>query len=132
VIHSRSIDSEQIDTQAAPSLDGQFGPKGALYSGWESRRHNPAHDWCIVKLGATGVVHGLDIDTSHFNGSDLIESTPLVLILITLIGNEAPEVSVDALLDFDGDDKEPKHDDPRVSHFHNNFIYTNLLTKTVV
>jgi allantoicase len=31
--------------QPAPSLKGQFGPKGALYSGWESRRHNPSYDW---------------------------------------------------------------------------------------
>ncbi|KAG6833532.1 hypothetical protein H0H87_005183 [Tephrocybe sp. NHM501043] len=31
--------------EPAPSLKGQFGPKGALYSGWESRRHNPAYDW---------------------------------------------------------------------------------------
>ncbi|WAQ87030.1 hypothetical protein PtA15_7A759 [Puccinia triticina] len=30
-----------------PPLDlrGQFGPNGALYDGWESRRHNPDHDW---------------------------------------------------------------------------------------
>ncbi|KAI0775697.1 allantoicase [Trametes elegans] len=63
----------------APSLKGQFGPKGALYSGWESRRHNPTYDWCIIKLGTTGSVSGFDIDTSHFNG------------------NEAPQASVDAL-----------------------------------
>lgn len=31
--------------QPAPSLKGQFGPKGALFSGWESRRHNPNYDW---------------------------------------------------------------------------------------
>ncbi|KAJ7268746.1 allantoicase [Mycena haematopus] len=65
--------------EPAPSLKGQFGPKGALYSGWESRRHNPAYDWCIIQLGTSGSVSGFDIDTSHFNG------------------NEAPEVSVDVL-----------------------------------
>ena len=31
--------------QPAPSLKGQFGPKGALFSGWETRRHNPSYDW---------------------------------------------------------------------------------------
>ena len=31
--------------QPAPSLKGQFGPNGALYSGWETRRHNPTSDW---------------------------------------------------------------------------------------
>ncbi|KAJ7859725.1 allantoicase [Mycena leptocephala] len=65
--------------EPAPSLKGQFGPKGALFSGWESRRHNPAYDWCIIQLGTSGSVSGFDIDTSHFNG------------------NEAPEVSVDVL-----------------------------------
>jgi allantoicase len=33
------------DWKAPLSLKGQFGPKGALYSGWETRRHNPDHDW---------------------------------------------------------------------------------------
>lgn len=54
--------------QPAPSMKGQFGPKGALYSGWETRRHNPDHDWCIIKLGVPGSIHAFDIDTSHFNG----------------------------------------------------------------
>jgi len=66
--------------EPAPSLKGQFGPNGALYSGWESRRHNPTFDWCILKLGTSGTIVGFDVDTTHFNG------------------NEAPEVSVDALL----------------------------------
>ncbi|KAJ7076315.1 galactose-binding domain-like protein [Mycena belliarum] len=65
--------------EPAQSLKGQFGPKGALYSGWESRRHNSSHDWCIIQLGTSGFVSGFDIDTSHFNG------------------NEAPHVSVDLL-----------------------------------
>ncbi|KAH0827389.1 galactose-binding domain-like protein [Lanmaoa asiatica] len=63
--------------EPAPSLKGQFGPNGALFSGWESRRHNPTFDWCIIRLGTTGTIVGFDIDTSHFN---------------------APQVSVDSLL----------------------------------
>ncbi|KAM6502037.1 allantoicase [Amanita muscaria] len=82
-----------LKIEPAPSLKGQFGPNGALFSGWETRRHNPTHDWCIIKLGTTGRIVGYDVDTSHFNG------------------NEAPEVSVDALL---GDPKErPSVDDSR-------------------
>ncbi|KAH9892562.1 allantoicase [Cubamyces lactineus] len=79
--------------EPAPSLKGQFGPKGALFSGWETRRHNPAYDWCIIKLGTTGSISGFDIDTSHFNG------------------NEAPQASVDVL--FSADDSAPQVDDPR-------------------
>ncbi|KIK80872.1 hypothetical protein PAXRUDRAFT_214916 [Paxillus rubicundulus Ve08.2h10] len=74
--------------EPAPSLKGQFGPNGALYSGWESRRHNPAHDWCIIKLGTTGTLVGFDIDTTHFNG------------------NEAPAVSVEALLSSELDERD--------------------------
>ncbi|KAI0328606.1 allantoicase [Cubamyces sp. BRFM 1775] len=80
--------------EPAPSLKGQFGPKGALFSGWETRRHNPAYDWCIIKLGTTGSISGFDIDTSHFNG------------------NEAPQASVDVLFSAD-DDSAPHVDDPR-------------------
>lgn len=87
--------------EPAPSLKGQFGPNGALYSGWESRRHNPTYDWCIIKLGTPGNINGFDIDTSHFNG------------------NEAPEASVEALFAADGE-ADPLPDDER---------WTQLLTK---
>ncbi|KZT08359.1 allantoicase [Laetiporus sulphureus 93-53] len=80
--------------EPAPSLKGQFGPKGALFSGWESRRHNPTYDWCIIKLGTTGSVFGFDVDTAHFNG------------------NEAPQVSVDAMY-LPADAPPPDVDDHR-------------------
>ncbi|KAG1809352.1 galactose-binding domain-like protein [Suillus subaureus] len=70
-----------LEVEPAPSLKGQFGPNGALYSGWETRRHNPSYDWCVIKLGTLGTIVGFDIDTTHFNG------------------NEAPEVSVDGIID---------------------------------
>ncbi|OAV96256.1 hypothetical protein PTTG_03462 [Puccinia triticina 1-1 BBBD Race 1] len=56
-----------------PPLDlrGQFGPNGALYDGWESRRHNPDHDWVIIELGVpSGTIVGFDIDTTHFSGNE--------------------------------------------------------------
>ncbi|KZV74436.1 Allantoicase [Peniophora sp. CONT] len=80
--------------EPAPSLKGQFGPKGALYSGWETRRHNPTYDWVIIKLGTTGTISGFDIDTTHFNG------------------NEAPQVSVQALNVPQGE-APPQSDDAR-------------------
>lgn len=32
-------------SQPSVSMKGQFGPNGALFDGWESRRHNPTYDW---------------------------------------------------------------------------------------
>ena len=93
--HTRPYNS---DAQPAPSLKGQFGPKGALFSGWETRRHNPTFDWAIIKLGVPGQIAGFDIDTAHFNG------------------NEAPEASVEALFDVDGS-HEPSEKDARVMSF---------------
>ncbi|KAE8210063.1 hypothetical protein CF327_g6019 [Tilletia walkeri] len=76
--------SDLLKVAPAPSLKGTFGPKGALFDGWETRRHNPLpqkYDWVILRLGPTAGAHlcGLDVDTANFNG------------------NEAPEVEVLAL-----------------------------------
>ncbi|SPO23458.1 related to DAL2 - allantoinase [Ustilago trichophora] len=73
--------SSLLKVGPAPSLKGQFGPKGALFDGWETRRHNPTYDWVILRLGpsAGGRLIGFDVDTANFNG------------------NEAPEISIHAL-----------------------------------
>lgn len=50
--------------------EGVFTLYGKWMDGWETRRKRiPGHDWCIIKLGIPGVIHGLDIDTSHFTGN---------------------------------------------------------------
>ena len=61
-----------IKPNAPESLRGQFGPSGALYDGWETRRHNPAHDWALIRLAPAGGGHitGLDVDTSTFDGNE--------------------------------------------------------------
>jgi allantoicase len=47
-----------------------FGHKGKVYDGWETRRRRePGHDWAIVRLGVPGVVDGVNIDTSWFKGN---------------------------------------------------------------
>jgi allantoicase len=47
-----------------------FGHKGKVYDGWETRRRRePGHDWAIVRLGVPGVVQGVNIDTSWFKGN---------------------------------------------------------------
>jgi allantoicase len=49
---------------------GQFGNRGKVYDGWETRRHRaPEHDHAIVRLGIPGIVHGVVVDTSFFRGN---------------------------------------------------------------
>ena len=41
-----------------------------MSDGWESqRRRGPGHDWCIVKLGTSGTITRVEVDTSHFKGN---------------------------------------------------------------
>jgi allantoicase len=48
----------------------KYDDNGKYMDGWESRRRRQGgHDFCIVKLGARGVIRGVDIDTSHFTGN---------------------------------------------------------------
>ncbi|CAO1634174.1 unnamed protein product [Parajaminaea phylloscopi] len=84
--------SDLLKVQPAASLKGQFGPNGALFDGWETRRHNPSPaDWVIVRLGPTGgaSIVGFDVDTANFNG------------------NEAPEVEIFGLCLASHDDETP-------------------------
>jgi len=65
-------------------IEDKYTDSGKWMDGWESRRRrSPGHDWCIIKLGAPGVIRGLDIDTNHF------------------LGNHPPHASVDACF-YDG------------------------------
>jgi allantoicase len=46
------------------------GPPRGMHDGWETRRRRgPGHDWAIVKLGARGTLHRVEVDTSHFKGN---------------------------------------------------------------
>ena len=47
-----------------------FGHKGKVYDGWETRRRRePGHDHAVVRLGVPGVVRGVVVDTSWFRGN---------------------------------------------------------------
>ncbi|WWC70605.1 allantoicase [Kwoniella pini CBS 10737] len=62
------------------SMKGQFGPNGALYDGWESRRHNPSFDWVIIQLATSSTsISYVDIDTSHFSGNEAPQSQVFAL-----------------------------------------------------
>ncbi len=48
----------------------KYTERGKWMDGWESRRKRvPGHDWCIIQLGASGVIRGVDIDTNFFLGN---------------------------------------------------------------
>lgn len=48
----------------------KYTENGKWMDGWESRRkRTPGYDWCIIRLGVSGLIHGVDIDTNHFLGN---------------------------------------------------------------
>jgi allantoicase len=49
--------------------EGEFTERGKWMDGWETRRHAPAPDWCIVRLGVPGMVRQVEVDTTHFRGN---------------------------------------------------------------
>ena len=51
-------------------IPDKYTEQGKWMDGWESRRkRTPGFDWCIVKLGAAGIIRGVDVDTNHFLGN---------------------------------------------------------------
>src|SRR5512141_3461615 len=51
-------------------IEGKYTDLGKWMDGWESRRRRtPGFDWCIVRLGLSGIIRGVVIDTSHFRGN---------------------------------------------------------------
>jgi allantoicase len=69
-----------VKPEPAAFAAGDFGPRGKVYDGWETRRRRePGHDHAIVRLGVPGLVHGVVVDTAWFRG------------------NYPPEVSVEAV-----------------------------------
>lgn len=71
---------ENLIRPESPAFDpAQFGHKGKIYDGWETRRRRePGHDHAIVRLGCPGIVHGVIVGTAYFKG------------------NYPPEISVEA------------------------------------
>lgn len=49
----------------------EYTDRGKWMDGWETRRRRDAgtHDWCVIKLGARGIVKGVDVETTYFTGN---------------------------------------------------------------
>jgi allantoicase len=54
----------------------RYTKRGKWMDGWETRRRRDRpgaddgwHDWCVIRLGAPGLVNGVVVDTAHFTGN---------------------------------------------------------------
>jgi allantoicase len=62
--------SNLLKPEPAIFIPGKYTTRGKWMDGWESRRRRtPGHDWCVVKLGMRGMIHGVDVDTRYFTGN---------------------------------------------------------------
>jgi allantoicase len=51
-------------------IPDKYDDHGKWMDGWESRRkRTPGHDFCVIRLGIPGRIHGVDIDTRYFTGN---------------------------------------------------------------
>jgi allantoicase len=51
-------------------IEGKYTDRGKWMDGWETRRRRtPGFDWCILRLGLPGIIHGVVVDTSFFRGN---------------------------------------------------------------
>jgi len=59
-----------IDPADPVFVEDKYDDHGKWMDGWESRRRRGGgHDYCVIRLGVPGVIHGFDVDTSHFTGN---------------------------------------------------------------
>jgi allantoicase len=64
-------EKERLISTRAPRWDEErYTDRGKWMDGWETRRRRDAgHDWCVIRLGSSGIVRGVDVDTAHFKGN---------------------------------------------------------------
>jgi allantoicase len=59
-----------LNPEPAIFIPDKYDKNGKWMDGWETRRKRTlGYDYCIVQLARPGVIHGLDLDTSHFTGN---------------------------------------------------------------
>jgi allantoicase len=59
-----------LQENAPVFIEGKYTERGKWMDGWETRRRRtPGYDWCIIRLGLPGVIHGVVVDTSFFRGN---------------------------------------------------------------
>lgn len=66
---------ENLLKSSAPIfIEGKYTDVGKWMDGWETRRRrsprlDETYDWCIIRLGLSGIIHGIVVDTSFFRGN---------------------------------------------------------------
>ena len=50
-------------------VDGRLGNAPPPRPPAGRARFDQAHDWCVVRLGARGLIRGVDVETTHFKGN---------------------------------------------------------------
>lgn len=59
-----------LKPEPAIFIEGKYTDLGKWMDGWETRRKRvPGYDWCILRLGAPGIIRGVVVDTSFFRGN---------------------------------------------------------------
>ncbi len=80
-------------------IDDKYTERGKWMDGWESRRsYGRAHaiesgcdfDWCVIRLGISGVIRGFDIDTNYFRGN-----APQAVSVEACVSHEQPDESTE-------------------------------------
>lgn len=74
-------------------IDDKYTERGKWMDGWESRRsygrdNGREFDWCIIRLGISGVIRGFDIDTNYFRGN-----APQTVSVEACVSSQQPDVN---------------------------------------
>jgi allantoicase len=69
--------------------------------GWETkRRRGPGHDWSIIRLGVTGLIHQVHLDTAFFKGNYPDSASLEAALIDDDTGGISADVSTRAIADW--------------------------------
>jgi allantoicase len=106
-------------------IEGKYTDRGKWMDGWETRRRRElGHDWCIIELGAPGVIQAVVVDTNHFKGNHpeacsleaCVLETPPTLEELRALDDRWTELLPRSPLRGHAENRFAVHPGPRVSH----------------
>jgi allantoicase len=103
-------------------IEGKYTDRGKWMDGWESRRRRtPGHDWCLIRLGLSGIIRGFVVDTSFFKGNFPERCS----IEASVLATASPKAEVKSLLSPKTEWTELLHEVPLSGDSHNAFAIGN-------